>query len=410
MSRTLSLRFWVVLATLGAFSSGAGTASELPPIVPAEEIAHQLSPSASLPAGRKKKIAFEPAGDDPSASPPASGSSPVSQRIALQAIEFEFDSDRLTPRAQQQVSELAKALTLDALRSSEFAIQGHTDSVGDRNYNRALSQRRASAVKWHLVAENVAAHRLVEVGLGEDFPLPGLAGNDARNRRVEIVHLGQTEQTDGGDDVPPLSQDTGRKALLIGIDAYKSVSPLIGPVNDARAMHGFITADLGFDDGDVKLLVDGEATRANILREFEEWLIAETRPGDEVFFYFSGHGFQQPDANGDEADRFDETLVPVDVVVRNGETVVGMISDDEIAALLNRLSGRSVTVVVDACHSGTSDRISVIGEDWRYIKSPRRPDGGPLRLAALWTRVRLSRLRLPRRSSRPRTRSFARLT
>ena len=382
MKWTSSLRFWLVLATLGVFSTGVAFASELPPIVPADEIAHQLSPSTSLPAGKKRKIEFEPAGDDPSASTPASGSGPVSQRIALQAIEFEFDSDRLTPRAQQQVSELAKALTLDALSSFTFAVQGHTDSVGDRSYNRALSMRRASAVKRYLVAENIAAHRLVEVGLGEDFPLSGLPADDARNRRVEIVHLGQTEQTDGG-DVPPQSQDAGQRALLIGIDAYKSVSPLIGPVNDARAMHAFITADLGFDDGDVKLLVDADATRANILREFEEWLIAGTRPGDEVFFYFSGHGYQQPDANGDESDRLDETLVPVDVVVRDGETVTGMIADDEIGTLLSRLSGRRVTVVVDACHSGTSDRIAVVGEDWRYVKSPRRPDGGPLRLGTV---------------------------
>lgn len=380
MNCTPSLRlFLLVPATLIAFSASAGIAAELPPIVPAEAIAHQLSPSAPLPAGRKRKIEFEPAREESVGSQPAAAAGPVSQRIALPAIEFEFDSDRLTPRAQKQVSELAKALTLDALRSLVFAVQGHTDSVGDRDYNRALSLGRASAVKRYLVAESIAVDRLVEVGLGEDFPLAGFPGDDARNCRVEIVHLGPT---DGG-DVPPLSQDTRRRALLIGIDAYENVSPLIGPVNDAEAMHAFITADLGFGDGDVKLLVDADATRANILREIEEWLIDGTRPGDEAFFYFSGHGFQQPDTNGDESDRFDETLVPVDVVVRNGETVAGMIVDDEIAALLNRLSGRSVTVVVDACHSGTSDRISVAGEEWRYVKSPRRPDGGPLRLGTV---------------------------
>ena len=320
-----------------------------------------------------------PAGEDPVATRPVSGSGPGSQRITLPAIEFEFDSDRLTPRAREQVAELAKALSLDDLRSLVYAVQGHTDSVGDGGYNRALSLRRASAVKRQLVTENIANDRLVEVGLGEDFPLRGLAGADARNRRVEIVHRGST---DGG-SVPSLSQDTGRKALLIGIDAYQNVLPLIGPVNDAKAMREFITADLGFGDGDVRLLVDADATRANILREIEEWLIDGTRPGDEVFFYFSGHGFQQPDTSGDESDRLDETLVPVDVVVRNDKTIAGMIADDEIAALLNRLSGRRVTVVVDACHSGTSDRISVVGDAWQYIKSPRRLDGGPLRLGTV---------------------------
>ena len=379
MNCTSSLRVWLVLATVGVFSSSAGVASELPPIVPAEAIAQQLSPSAPLPSGRKKKVGVVPAGEDPVATPPVSGSGPVSQRIALPAIEFEFDSDRLTPRAREQVAELAKALSLDDLRSLVYAVQGHTDSVGDGGYNRALSLRRASAVKRQLVTENIANDRLVEVGLGEDFPLRGLAGADARNRRVEIVRLGST---DGG-SVPSLSQDAGRKALLIGIDAYQNVLPLIGPVNDAEAMREFVTADLGFGDGDVRLLVDADATRANILREIEEWLIDGTRPGDEVFFYFSGHGFQQPDTSGDESDRLDETLVPVDVVVRNDKTIAGMIADDEIAALLNRLSGRRVTVVVDACHSGTSDRISVVGDAWQYIKSPRRLDGGPLRLGTV---------------------------
>lgn len=379
MKWTSSLRTWLVLAMWGACTSSAGFASELPPIIPAEEIAEQLSPSTPLPAGRKRKIGFEPAGEESVITQPAPVSGPVSQRIALQAIEFEFDSDRLTPRARQQVSELAKALSLDALRPLIFAVQGHTDSVGDRDYNRGLSSRRASAVKRQLVAERIAAHRLVEIGLGEDFPLPGLSGDDGRNRRVEIVHLGATDEG----NVAPVAQDTGRRALLIGIDAYQSVVPLDGPVNDAEAMHAFITTDLGFDDGDVMLLIDADATRANILREIEEWLIDGTRPGDEVFFYFSGHGFQQPDTNGDESDRFDETLVPVDVAVRNDRTIAGMISDDEIAALLSRLSGRRVTVVVDACHSGTSDRISVVGEGWRYVKSPRRPDGGLLLLGTV---------------------------
>ena len=229
---------------------------------------------------------------------------------------------------------LHRPLALDSLHSFAFAVQGHTDSVGDRTYNRALSLRRANAVKRPLVAERIAEHRLVEVGLGEDFPLPGVPGDDARNRRVEIVHLGAASTG----STPSLTQRSGRKALLVGIDAYRHVSRLVGPVNDAKAMREFITTDLGYDPRDVRLLLDAEATRAGILRGIEEWLIDGTSPGDEAFLYFSGHGFQQPDTNGDEPDRLDETLVPVDVVVRDDKTVVGMITDDEVAALLNRLS------------------------------------------------------------------------
>lgn len=374
MFGALPLSLLSMLAVFVAFASSTAGASDPPPIVPAEVIARELSPSAAPPPGRKKKIEYEPTGG---ASAPASR--PVSRRIALPAIEFEFDSDRLTERARNQVEQLAEALAWDSLRPFQFAVQGHTDSVGDRSYNRALSLRRAKAVKRHLVAERVAVHRLVEVGFGEDFPLPGLPGDDGRNRRVEIVFLGPSEESPS----PTLPRRPARKALLIGIDAYRNVSGLIGPVNDAQAMREFITSDLGFASKDVRLLLDGEATRANILREIDEWIIEGTRPGDEVFLYFSGHGFQLPDTSGDEPDRFDETLVPVDVAVSDDNTVEGMITDDEMAVLLARLPGRRVNVVIDACHSGTTDRISVAGEGWRYVKSPRRADGGPLRLGAV---------------------------
>ena len=374
MSIPSPLRAVLALVGFSLFAPLVVAAAEPPPIVSAEEIARTLSLSTPLPRARTRKIEFER-----SAEAPAPAARPVSRRIALPAIEFEFDSDRLTPHAREQVTQLARALALDGLRPFVFAVQGHTDSVGDRAYNRALSMRRAGAVKRHLIAERVAEDRLVEIGLGEDFPVPDLAADDARNRRVEIVHLGPT----GGGEAPVVARRSGRKALLIGIDAYRNVSNLVGPVNDAMMMREFITSGLGFDPGDVRLLLDAEATRDNILRDLDEWIVGGTRPGDEVFLFFSGHGFQQPDTNGDEPDRFDETLVPVDVVVRNDETVAGMITDDEMAAVLGRLSGRHVNMVVDACHSGTSDRSVGAREGWQYVKSPRRLDGGTLPLGVV---------------------------
>ncbi len=266
-----------------------------------------------------------------------------------------------------------------ALRGAAFSIQGHTDSIGDAAYNRRLSLRRAQSVKRHLVSEGrLSAPRLVEVGLGEGFLLPGLAGDDGRNRRVEIVHLG-IETTPAGDGAGARGRLPARRALLIGVDRYRHVSSLEGPVNDAVAMASFLSGHLGYRGSDIKTLVDAEATRDNILTAIEDWLIAGTSSGDEVFLFFSGHGFQQSDANGDEADRRDETLVPVDAFVDNERKVKGMIADDEIAALLDRMTGRRIHVVLDSCHSGTGTRST---GDWRNVKSPRLPDGTPLRVAA----------------------------
>lgn len=317
-------------------------------------------------------------------------SAPV-PRVSLSAIRFEFNSDRLTARARTQVDALADALRQPALRDMSFAVVGHTDSVGARDYNRGLSLRRARSVKRHLVAQFVERSRLVEVGLGEDYPLAGTAGDDAGNRRVEIVNLRTNvgEIREASERVRPDGIPRSGRALLIGIERYRHVNSLMGTVNDARAMKGFATARLGFDESDIRMLLDGEATRDNILRSIEEWLIAGTRQGDDVFLYFSGHGSQQGDDTADEADGLDETLVPVDAIVGADMVVRGMISDDEVAALLARLPGRRVHVVIDACHSGTSDRGIAI-DSWRYAKTPRAPDGAPLRIGRAETTAALT--------------------
>ena len=301
-------------------------------------------------------------------------------RISLPAIQFEFDSARLTRAALAQMRELSEALGSDLLRSYSFSVQGHTDSVGTHAYNRSLSQRRARTVKQYLIDRaGVSAHRLVEIGLGEDYPIAGLQPTDDRNRRVEIVNLGGSL----AEPPRPVAQRLapGRRALLIGIDTYEAVSPLRGPANDAEDMAEFLVEQAGFQRRDLRILLNGEATRDNILAAVESWLIQGTRPGDDVVLYFSGHGFQQPDLDGDETDGLDETLVPVDVRVDSGQVVRGMITDDEIGLLLDRLADRRLVVLVDACHSGTSTRGVRDGESWRHIKTPRLPDGSPLRVA-----------------------------
>ena len=74
-------------------------------------------------------------------------------------------------------------------RSIEFAIAiiGHTDGLGDDDYNLALSQRRAEAVKSYLVSTyNVDPSRLVTVGRGESELLDAANPESPINRRVEF--------------------------------------------------------------------------------------------------------------------------------------------------------------------------------------------------------------------------------
>jgi outer membrane protein OmpA-like peptidoglycan-associated protein len=71
---------------------------------------------------------------------------------------------------------------------ADFAIEGHTDSVGSKSTNQALSSRRANAVRDYLVANGISAARLTAEGFGESNPI---ANNKTRagrkeNRRVEV--------------------------------------------------------------------------------------------------------------------------------------------------------------------------------------------------------------------------------
>ena len=142
------------------------------------------------------------------------------------------------------------------------------------------------------------------------------------------------------------------RALLIGIDEYQYVSPLRGSKEDVAAMKKFIKKVWGYKNYQIKVLVDRQATKKAILRAFDNWLIKGTKRGDRVLFYYSGHGYYVWDTSGDEDDGYDETLCPVDTNLNSSS----MILDDEMEQRLKRLKNRRVTVIVDACHSGTVTR------------------------------------------------------
>ncbi len=143
------------------------------------------------------------------------------------------------------------------------------------------------------------------------------------------------------------------RALLVGIDKYQYINPLIGSKNDARAMAKFIKSEWGYKQSQIKILTDEQATAKGILRAFDNWLIRGSKRGDNVLFFYSGHGTYVIDDNDhDETDGVDEALCPVDSR-KTSRGKANLIRDDEINQRLKKLRGRKVLVIVDACHSGT---------------------------------------------------------
>ncbi len=140
--------------------------------------------------------AAEPAAPPPASAPastaaPAAAAKPkAAPRISFQ-VEFAFNSAELTPKAAGILDELGRALTSPDLSAYRFQLTGHTDGVGNPDYNLALSKRRAASVRDYLTRSfGVSPGRLVAIGRGSQQLLdPANPASDA-NRRVEIVNLG----------------------------------------------------------------------------------------------------------------------------------------------------------------------------------------------------------------------------
>lgn len=104
-----------------------------------------------------------------------------------------FDYDRDTVRQEFESLIQAHAKYLGENRGRKIRLEGHADERGSREYNMALGQRRAEAVRRTLGALGVTGDRAETISFGEDKPRA--TGSDeaswAQNRRVEIVYDGE---------------------------------------------------------------------------------------------------------------------------------------------------------------------------------------------------------------------------
>jgi hypothetical protein len=156
-----------------------------------------------------------------------------------------------------------------------------------------------------------------------------------------------------------------RRAFLVGINNYEPEEPIKKPlcrkkwknlhgcINDVEAVKGVLISRFYFKKEDIHMLKNKEATRDNILSGIETHLIKEAAPGDVCVFYYAGHGSRVQNSKSEEPDKKDETLVPVDWY-----RGVGDIRDKELKKLFNRIIDKNanLTVIVDACHSGSISR------------------------------------------------------
>jgi peptidoglycan-associated lipoprotein len=111
------------------------------------------------------------------------------QRGQFQSVYFDYDSARVRPSELAKLQAVAAALKGNA---KHLIVEGHCDERGTAEYNRALGERRAQAVREELAQLGVAAGRMTTSSFGKDRPAE--MGHDeaawAKNRRCEFALTG----------------------------------------------------------------------------------------------------------------------------------------------------------------------------------------------------------------------------
>jgi hypothetical protein len=156
------------------------------------------------------------------------------------------------------------------------------------------------------------------------------------------------------------------RSVLVGVDVYEhpDIPPLAGCVNDVALVRHTLKG-LGVPNEDIRVVVNERATKDNIMHRLRV-TIADAEPGDVVIFYFSGHGSQVRDRNGDElADSLDEVICPYDMDWDRKTFIL----DDDLDELLSEIPDDVVVeAFVDCCFWGATPR--VLDPDVRYVAPP----------------------------------------
>ena len=182
--------FHVLAATmviLVTAACGSKKAPEQPAPEPAPQPAPQPAPAPPPPAPAP---APQPAGEDPAAAAARITASVLSE--IANRVHFDFDKWDIRPEDRAILDRKAAILGLNS--AVRVKISGHADERGSDEYNLALGNRRAAAVKTYLANKGIEGGRMDVVSFGEEKPIA--TGHDedswAQNRRAEF------EVTTGG--------------------------------------------------------------------------------------------------------------------------------------------------------------------------------------------------------------------
>ncbi len=154
-----------------------------------------------------------------------------------------------------------------------------------------------------------------------------------------------------------------KHALIIAIGNYPTRTGWkpISSLNDVDLIKNTLLTQK-FEASNITVIRDREATKAGILKAIDD-LYNRIKPGDIVVIHYSGHGQQVFDKNGDENDRLDEAIVPIDALVEYSSNYQGEnhITDDKLNEIITKFRNElgkngELLMLLDSCHSGSATR------------------------------------------------------
>ena len=108
---------------------------------------------------------------------------------AYVTILFDYDEDTLKEESLEELFAISRLMKSDSMYT--LLVEGHADERGTREYNLALSERRAKAVEDFLTATGVSSFNIEVVGYGEEVPVDTSSNESAwsQNRRAELFFI-----------------------------------------------------------------------------------------------------------------------------------------------------------------------------------------------------------------------------
>ena len=156
-----------------------------------------------------------------------------------------------------------------------------------------------------------------------------------------------------------IPQYSASYALVVGINDYQYASPLGYATNDAKETSKILVNEFGFNEENITLLTDSDATRTRIIECFLEYRNT-TVVNDRIFFFFAGHGYTVLGHRGEVG-----YLIPHDGDVNN---LSKLIRWDELTRNSELIPAKHILFIMDACYGGLAITRSLQPGSMRFLK------------------------------------------